>query len=45
MRAGFELRLKPDGLAEYKRRHDDIWPELVEELALEGPRLAVRPPR
>lgn len=36
MRAGFSLRLKPDGLAEYKRRHDDIWPELVQELAHNG---------
>jgi L-rhamnose mutarotase len=36
MRAGFSLRLKPDGLAEYKRRHDEIWPELVQELAKNG---------
>ena len=32
------LRLKPDGLDEYKRRHDEIWPELVEELARNGVR-------
>lgn len=36
MREGFSLRLKPDGLAEYKRRHDEIWPELVQELAANG---------
>ena len=36
MRAGFMLRLKPDGLDEYKRRHDEIWPELVQELAANG---------
>jgi L-rhamnose mutarotase len=25
----FKMRLKPVSVAEYKRRHDPIWPELV----------------
>jgi L-rhamnose mutarotase len=41
MRAGFSLRLKPEGLAEYKRRHDEIWPELVDELARNGTQQSV----
>ena len=36
MRAAFMLRLKPDGIEEYIRRHDEIWPELVTELAANG---------
>ncbi|CAN5507198.1 L-rhamnose mutarotase [soil metagenome] len=35
-RSGFTLRLKPGGLDEYKRRHDEIWPELVAEMASHG---------
>lgn len=31
-RRAFLMRLKPGGLAEYKRHHDEIWPELVEEI-------------
>jgi len=26
------MKLKPGVLAEYKRRHDEIWPELTKEL-------------
>jgi L-rhamnose mutarotase len=36
VRAGFTLRLKPGGLEEYVRRHDEIWPELVAEMASKG---------
>jgi len=36
MHAAFMLKLKPDGLGEYRRRHDQIWPELVAELAANG---------
>src|SRR6185437_5784026 len=32
IRRTFAMRLKPGALAEYKRRHDEIWPELVEEI-------------
>jgi L-rhamnose mutarotase len=36
IRKAFTMRLKPGGLAEYKRWHDEIWPELVDELAKSG---------
>ena len=36
IRAGFTLRLKPGGLEEYMRRHDEIWPDLVAEMAAKG---------
>lgn len=36
MRAAFILKLKPGGLEEYKRLHEEIWPELVVELASHG---------
>jgi L-rhamnose mutarotase len=36
MRAAFILKLKPGALEEYKRLHDEIWPELVSELANQG---------
>ncbi len=32
------MQLSPGMEAEYKRRHDEIWPELVEELAKAGVR-------
>lgn len=32
LRQAFFMRLKPGSLAEYKRHHDNIWPELVTEL-------------
>tara|TARA_B110000503_G_C7113928_1_gene399425 strand:- start:312 stop:656 length:345 start_codon:yes stop_codon:yes gene_type:complete len=36
MHAAFMLTLKPGGIDEYTRRHDEIWPELVTELAVNG---------
>jgi L-rhamnose mutarotase len=30
------MRLKPGAMAEYKRHHDQIWPELVEEIERNG---------
>ena len=35
-RAAFTMKLKPGFQAEYKRRHDAIWPELVRELEAAG---------
>ncbi|MFA5816638.1 MAG: L-rhamnose mutarotase, partial [Bacteroidales bacterium] len=29
-RTAFKMKLKPGCEAEYKKRHDEIWPELVE---------------
>jgi len=37
-RIGFKMRMKPGCGAEYKKRHDEIWPELRELLALHGAR-------
>ena len=31
-RHAFKMKLKPGVLAEYKKRHDEIWPELAKEL-------------
>ncbi len=36
LRTAFTMRLKPGALAEYRRLHDEIWPELVRELAACG---------
>lgn len=36
IRKAFVLRLKPGGLPEYKRRHDEVWPELVQEIDRSG---------
>jgi L-rhamnose mutarotase len=36
MRAAFLMKLKPGFEAEYKRRHDAIWPELVKVLEEAG---------
>ena len=36
MRRAFTMRLKPGGLAEYKRNHDEIWSELVAEIEKQG---------
>lgn len=36
IRRAFTMRLKPGGLAEYKRNHDNIWPELVAEIEKSG---------
>lgn len=35
-RMAFTMRLKPGGLAEYRRHHDEIWPQLVEEIERSG---------
>lgn len=35
-RNAFKMKLKPGFEAEYKRRHDEIWPELSEELSRAG---------
>jgi L-rhamnose mutarotase len=35
-RAAFTMKLKPGFEAEYRRRHDQIWPELVKELEAAG---------
>ena len=35
-RVAFKLRLKPGVVAEYKKRHDEIWPELAAELKAAG---------
>lgn len=32
----FRMALKPGCLEEYRRRHDDIWPELVDLLTQSG---------
>jgi L-rhamnose mutarotase len=36
IRRAFTMRLKPNSLAEYKRHHDNIWPELVAEIEKSG---------
>lgn len=35
-RHAFKMKLKPGAIAEYKRRHDEIWPELQKELREAG---------
>ncbi len=35
-RHGFKMKLKPGAVAEYKKRHDEIWPELQAELKAAG---------
>ena len=35
-RAAFKMKLKPGFEAEYKKRHDEIWPELSQVLADAG---------
>ncbi len=35
-RNAFRMKLKPGAAAEYRRRHDEIWPELAEELHAAG---------
>ena len=37
-RAAFVMKLKPGFAAEYRKRHDEIWPELVEALEKAGVR-------
>ncbi|QIM69468.1 MULTISPECIES: L-rhamnose mutarotase [Basfia] len=36
IRKGFVMQVNPDCHAEYKKRHDEIFPELVEELKSHG---------
>lgn len=35
-RNAFTMKLKPGFESEYKKRHDEIWPELAEELTKAG---------
>lgn len=35
-RSAFKMKLKPGAAAEYRRRHDDIWPELKSLLSGAG---------
>jgi L-rhamnose mutarotase len=35
-RIAFRLQLKPGRLAEYTRRHDEIWPEMAEAIRSTG---------
>ena len=35
-RHAFSMKLKPGFVAEYKRRHDEIWPELKQALCAAG---------
>jgi L-rhamnose mutarotase len=35
-RRAFSLQLEPGALAEYKEKHDNIWPEMVEEIGRLG---------
>jgi L-rhamnose mutarotase len=36
IRRAFTMRLKPGALAQYKRHHDEIWPEMVAEIERSG---------
>ena len=36
IRRAFTMQLKPGGLEEYRRQHDEIWPELVAEIERSG---------
>jgi L-rhamnose mutarotase len=36
IRNAFKMKLKPGAIAEYKKRHDEIWPELAKELRAAG---------
>jgi L-rhamnose mutarotase len=36
IRRAFTMRLKPGGLDEYRRHHQEIWPELVAEIERQG---------
>jgi L-rhamnose mutarotase len=35
-RNAFKMKLKPGNIAEYKKRHDEIWPELTKALREAG---------
>lgn len=36
IRHAFKMKLKPGHVADYKKRHDEIWPELAKELRAAG---------
>jgi L-rhamnose mutarotase len=36
IRRAFTMRLKPGAMAEYKRHHDNLWPELLKEIEKSG---------
>jgi L-rhamnose mutarotase len=36
IRHAFKMELKPGAVSEYKKRHDEIWPELAAELKAAG---------
>jgi L-rhamnose mutarotase len=36
IRTAFKMKLKPGCEAEYKKRHDEIWPELAEKIRNSG---------
>src|SRR5688572_28859071 len=36
IRRAFTMRLKPNAFAQYKKYHDEIWPELVREIEKSG---------
>ena len=36
IRKAFTMRLRPGGLADYRRHHDEIWDELVAEIERQG---------
>ena len=36
IRSAWVMKLKPGQEAEYKRKHDEIWPEMVELLKSQG---------
>lgn len=36
MRRAYKMKLKPGFEAEYRKRHDEIWPEMKEEIARKG---------
>lgn len=36
IRNAFKMYLKPGNVDEYKKRHDEIWPELLDALKVEG---------
>ena len=35
-RVAYKMQLKPGGVAEYKKRHDELWPELAAALKAAG---------
>jgi L-rhamnose mutarotase len=35
-RNAFKMKLKPGNVSEYKKRHDEIWPELSREIRAAG---------